>query len=164
MSYEIWIMKLLSISGVIWFNGVTLAGLGLKNDHARFRLFDLYHFAAGFDHDGKPGAHATAQSREGVNLRRLELPAPPSYIDFKSAAGAQPFDAPVGPGRRRRGQQVNLSRVALQQHLGDARGAAEVAVDLERRVNVEQVGQRRFAEQREQVLIRLLSVFESRPE
>src|SRR5262249_39933177 len=90
-------MELLPISGVIRFNGVTLAGLGLKDDHARFRLFNLYQFAAGFDHDGKPGARATAQSREGVNLRRLELPAPPSHIAFKPAARAQPFDATVGP-------------------------------------------------------------------
>src|SRR5215471_20794988 len=112
MAYVIWNMELLPISGVIRFNGVTLAGLGLKDDHARFRLFNFYHSAAGFDHDGEPGAHATAQSREGANLRRLELPAPPSKIDFKPAARAQPFDAPVGPGRRRRGQQVNLSRVA----------------------------------------------------
>src|SRR5215510_15155213 len=107
MSYEIWNMKLLPISGVIRFNGVTLAGLGLKNDHARFRLFNLYHFAAGFDHDGKPCAHATAQSREGVNLRRLELSAPPSHIDFKPAARAQPSDSPAGPGRGQCGQQVN---------------------------------------------------------
>src|SRR5262252_6320330 len=64
MKYGIWNMELLPISDVSRFNGVTLAGLGLKNDHARFRLFNLYHFAAGFDQDGKPGAHATAQPGE----------------------------------------------------------------------------------------------------
>jgi hypothetical protein len=138
-------MELLPISGVRRFEGVTLAGLGLKYDHARFRPFNLYHFAAGFDHNGKPGARATAQPREGAHLRRFELPALPSQIDFKTAARAQAFDAPFGPGRGQCGQQVNFSGVALQQRLGDARRAAEVAVDLERRVNVEQVGQSRFA-------------------
>jgi hypothetical protein len=34
---------------------------------------------------------------------------------------------------------VHLARVALHQHLGDAGGRPEVAVDLERRVRVEEV-------------------------
>src|SRR5262245_37890372 len=99
-----------------------------------------------------------------MNLRRFHLTALPPQIDFKGPARAQALYAPFRPGRWRRRQQMNLPRVALQQHLCDAGGGAEIAVNLERRVNVEQVGQRRFGEQREQVLVSLLSVLQPRPE
>src|SRR5262249_9340980 len=131
---------LLLISGVGWFDGVTLAGLGRKNDHAWFRSFSLDDLSAGFDDNWKSGAHATAQSRERMDIRRFDTAALPLQIDFEPAPRAHAFDARFSPGRRRRRQQLNLSRMALEQHLGDARRPAEVAVDLERRMNVEQVG------------------------
>src|SRR5262249_27478076 len=59
---------------------------------------------------------------------------------------------------------MNLPGVALQQHLGDARRTAEVAVNLERRGDGEQGGQRWFCEQSEQVLVSLPPVFQPRPE
>ena len=46
-----------------------------------------------------------------------------------------------GPGGRQCRQQLQVAHVALQQHLGDAGSRAEVAVDLEGRVRVEQVRQ-----------------------
>jgi hypothetical protein len=49
----------------------------------------------------------------------------------------------------------------LQQHLCDAGAAAEVAVDLERRVQVEKVAGRAFLEQQLQMLVRLVPVLEA---
>jgi hypothetical protein len=48
-------------------------------------------------------------------------------------------DPSARPRLRQRRQQVDLAGVALRQHLDDAGGGAEVAVDLERRVGVEQL-------------------------
>lgn len=44
------------------------------------------------------------------------------------------------PYRRQGGQHLHLTVVALQQHLGDACRASEVAIDLEGRVGAEQIG------------------------
>src|SRR5687768_9698986 len=59
---------------------------------------------------------------------------------------------------------MDFAGVALQQHLGRAGGAAEVAVDLKWRMQIPQVRQRRLGEQRLVVLPRLLAIFEARPE
>ena len=70
----------------------------------------------------------------------------PLDVHGEPAAGAQALDAAGRPGAGQRGQEMDQERaialadVALQQHLGDAGAGAEVAVDLERRVGVEQVG------------------------
>ena len=45
------------------------------------------------------------------------------------------------------GRMCDLAVLALQQHLDDAGGGAEVAVDLERRMRVPEVGQRAVAQQ-----------------
>jgi hypothetical protein len=79
--------------------------------------------------------------REGVvglagSARMLNL----RHVDVEAAAGAEAGDVAVGPGGGEGGEEVDLSGVALEEHLGDAGGAAEVAVDLEGRVGVEEVG------------------------
>ena len=56
------------------------------------------------------------------------------------ASGAKPFEAAIPPYRRQGGKQFDFSVMALQQHLGDACRATEVAVDLERRMGAEKVG------------------------
>ena len=71
----------------------------------------------------------------------------------------RPGDLTVRPRRGQRRQQANLSLVALQQHLGDGRRAAEVAVDLKRRVRVEHVGIGALgAEQELQNVVRVIAV------
>ncbi len=55
-------------------------------------------------------------------------------VHFKVAACAQAADAAGWPCRGEGGEQVEATGVALQQHLGDAGCAAEVAVDLKWRV------------------------------
>ena len=54
--------------------------------------------------------------------------------------------------------------VALQQHLGDARGSTEISVNLKRRVQIPQVRQRRLREQRQIIRVRLFAVLQARPE
>ena len=70
---------------------------------------------------------------------------PPDEIDRVAAARPQTCHAPFRP-RRRQGWQksqndlaVRCPFVALQQHLGNCRRAAKVAVDLERRMRIEEV-------------------------
>ena len=55
------------------------------------------------------------------------------------AVGAEAFSMAVFPHGGEGGQQLDGAVVALQQHLGDSRRAAEVAVDLERRMGAEKV-------------------------
>ena len=65
---------------------------------------------------------------------------PDHLLQHEAAACAQALHGAltqrIGQGR----QQVYGAVVALQQHLCDASGAAEITVDLERRMRVEEVG------------------------
>lgn len=54
--------------------------------------------------------------------------------------------------------------MTLQQHLGDGGRCAEVAVDLEWRMRVQQIWQRGLGEQRHQILVRQIAFLQSRPE
>ena len=54
--------------------------------------------------------------------------------------------------------------MALQKHLGDAGGAAEVTVYLERRVNIPEVGCGIFFKEVLKEVVRALTVLHSRPE
>src|SRR6478672_417147 len=58
----------------------------------------------------------------------------PFQIDFEAAAGADAADLAFGPRGGQRGEQVELAGVALQQHLAEAGGGPEIAVDLIGRV------------------------------
>ena len=64
----------------------------------------------------------------------------PSAFNHFAVTGAEPFEMAVLPHRWQGGQQLDFPIMALQQHLGDACRAAEVAVDLERRMGAEEVG------------------------
>ena len=57
----------------------------------------------------------------------------------KPPRARRPLTAPLGQALGKRGQKFDLAGMALQEHLGDAGGAAEIAVDLERRMGVEHV-------------------------
>ena len=122
-------------------------------------LFDVY-FAS---------CIAVAQSA-GISGKRAdggrdEFAVFPLDIDFETAAGAKAFYRAVGPGLGQRGQNFDLAGVALQQHFGDARRAAEIAVDLERRMGVEHVRIRaRRIEQHGENLVGVLGVLQTGPE
>ncbi len=90
------------------------------------------------DRHGRLQPQVPAQLRS--HRRRLQRAARPLDVHLEPAPGAQAGDLARWPGRGQRRQQVHGAAVALQQHLGHAGGVAEVAVDLERRVGVEQVG------------------------
>ena len=85
----------------------------------------------------------------------LQLAVPPGDIHFKTAARPESRDAARRECRRQRRQQphdrrlallrigqtrwIRLRVIALKQHLRDARGRSEIAVDLKRRMGVEQI-------------------------
>ncbi len=64
----------------------------------------------------------------------------PADIHLETAASAQAADGTLRPGGGQGRQQAQGTFVTLQQHLDDTGCHAEVAVDLEGRVGVEQVG------------------------
>src|SRR5687767_11196976 len=66
----------------------------------------------------------------------------PLNVHFNAATRTQSAHFALGPGAGQRGKQLNDwlalvgAAVRLQQHLGDPRGPAEIAVDLKRRMGV----------------------------
>src|ERR1035438_267869 len=116
---------------------VRLAGLGLD--------FDFLPGVAHFERFGL--------ARRDGGLHQFSIP--PVECHLETTAGYQAADFTRGERRGQGRQEVEESRlaalyrgqaggrairvVALQQHLGDAGGGAEVAVDLKRRMCVEQV-------------------------
>jgi hypothetical protein len=89
---------------------------------------------------------------------------PPGDADRHVPAGTQAVHAARRPRAGQRRQHVDRAELALQQHFGDARGGAEVPVDLERRVGVPQVRQRARGELVAEQLVRPVAVQQPRPE
>ena len=63
----------------------------------------------------------------------------PCHAHLEAAARLQSAHVALFPCVGQGGKQIHETVVALQQHLGDAGGTSEVAVDLEWRVRVEEV-------------------------
>ena len=63
----------------------------------------------------------------------------PGEIDLEAATRFQTLHRAVTPGIWQRRQQEEEAVVTLKEHLGNACRTAEVAVDLERRMGVEEV-------------------------
>ena len=75
------------------------------------------------------------------SVASVSLPSGPGEVDLDSPPRARsPVTLPLGQALGQRRQQVHAVPARLHQHFEDARGAAEIAVDLERRVGVEHVG------------------------
>ena len=98
---------------------------------------------------------------QGAGTRQTIIP---FDVDFQPSARAKPGDFAVVPGRRQGGEKLQFAGFALDQHLGDRGRSSEVAIDLKRRVIVEQVGQRGAGQQRSQILISLLAIGQPCPE
>ena len=64
----------------------------------------------------------------------------PRTLHHLIASGTKTFEVAILPYQRQGGQQFDFAVMALQQHLGDASRAAEVAIDLERRMRAEEIG------------------------
>ena len=77
----------------------------------------------------------------GMEHGASQLAVLPGEVHHVAAACAEPLDGAVRPGAGQGGKELDAAVVALEEHLGDAGGRAEVAVDLERRVGVEEVRQ-----------------------
>ena len=89
---------------------------------------------------GVAATHMQRLSEQRTNLRALEGAIVPRQVDLESAARSEACDSACRPRCGQSRQQADLSLVALQQHLGDCRRAAEVAVDLKRRMRIEHIG------------------------
>lgn len=87
----------------------------------------------------------------------------PACADNKAFPRAKTFKASVLPFFGKRGHEVDISFVALQEHFGNSRSAAEVSVYLERRVRGPEVGKRTSFQKRTQNIIRPFAVFGPRP-
>src|SRR5690606_6984200 len=94
-----------------------------------------------------------------------ELAVLPRKVDGDAAAGAQAGDRAVAPGGRQRGQKLEFAALRLEQHFGNAGGAAEVAVDLKRRMGVKEIWIRALgAKQQLENRVGVFGVVEPRPE
>ena len=78
---------------------------------------------------------------EGADCGAGGMSVLPVQVDRGAAAHAHPAEAALTPAVRQGGQEVDEALVALQEHLADAGRAAVVAVNLERRMGAEQVGE-----------------------
>ncbi|MNN63727.1 hypothetical protein D3C81_1791240 [compost metagenome] len=72
----------------------------------------------------------------------------PFEVHFIPSACLNSADFAVFPGARQSRQQTDFTQMALQQHLRNPGGSAEIAVNLKRRVGIEQVGIGRAGQQR----------------
>ena len=81
--------------------------------------------------DAARGAREVARTASSPSRHAMSTSKPPR--------ARSPRIEPLAHALRQRRQQLDLAVDTLQQHLGDAVRAAEVAVDLERRVRVEHV-------------------------
>ena len=87
------------------------------------------------------GAQTEVAAKGASNAYFLKFSILPTHLlNDKSAAGTESVHLSVVPSFGQGGQQVHRTVVALHQHLGNARRATKVAVNLERRMRVEEVG------------------------
>ena len=93
-----------------------------------------------FDGDGHRCSDPTSAFVRRYDFGFGEAAVLPGYGYFKSASCAESPYAAGLPGGREGRQQVHAIRVALEQHFCHTGRRAKVAVYLERRVGVEQVG------------------------
>ena len=87
------------------------------------------------------GAQTEVAAKGASNAYFLKFSILPTHLlNDKSSAGTESVHLSVIPPFGQGGQQVHRTVVALHQHLGNARRATKVAVNLERRMRVEEVG------------------------
>ena len=82
----------------------------------------------------------------------------PFHVHRIAAARAKPAYRARFPRGRQCGKKAQFSAVALEQHLGNTRGGAKVAVYLERRVGVQQIGVTGAGQQGAKIAFRLRAV------
>ena len=102
-------------------------------DRVRFTLFgpEIPCLAAINDLAGQAGF--------GTNYRLSQLALVPRDVHFETTSRRDAGDFSSWPSRWQCGQQIDLTGVALHQHLAVASGRPQVTVDLEWRVRAKQV-------------------------
>ena len=91
---------------------------------------------------------------------------PPRHVSSTSTPprARRPLTRPSAQAFGSAGSRLISPAWLCEQHLGDPRRPAEVAIDLERRVRIEQVRERGLPKQRQHVLVRELGFLQPRPE
>lgn len=108
---------------------------------------------------------STGLACEGADARAGEFAGSPCQIDFKGAACAEAVDGAGVPGLWERGEEFDFAGMGLEEHFGEAGGAAEAAVDWEGWAGIEHIGVGSFgAEEHGEVFVGVLGVLESRAE
>ena len=108
-------------------------------------------------------AEGAAGSGTGMDDGFCQPAGGPFEIDLEAASGKKAGDFAGRPGGRKCGQQMGESQLALQQHFGDAGGAAEIAVDLKWRMGVPQVVQSAVPEKIPEQFVGSVTVIQSGP-
>ena len=104
---------------------------------------------------------------QGADLEGFELHVLPTEIHFEASAGAQAADLSTGPGLGQSGQDIEhwpargVLFLGLEEQFTEACGVAEVSVDLERRMGVEEVRVNLASKQVANELIRLVGIAQS---
>ena len=91
------------------------------------------------DGHGDGGAQAQVAAEFRAHDGAGEFSRGPFEVDLEAAARLQAGDAAVRSGGGQGGQEMPPAGLALHAQFGDAGGIAEIAVDLERRMGVEQI-------------------------
>ncbi len=131
------------------FHGCGLTGLGIGDGDLRRDSRD---------------ADLEVALEPAVNGGGCEGAGRPRGIDGVAASGTQAGERAFGPLRRERGEDGDFTGVGLDERLCDTTGDAEVAVDLERRVGGEEIGQRVVNEQAADHLAGALGLAKARPQ
>src|SRR5581483_11382437 len=101
---------------------------------------------------------------QGTNGRAGQLPVLPLHVHLKRAARAQTAHTAGTPRVGKRGQKVDASEMALEEHFGNPGGRAEVPIDLEWRIAVEKVWVKVGRDDVAQEQQRMIAVVKPRPE
>ena len=91
------------------------------------------------DGHGVGGAQAQVAAEFRAHDGPGEFSRGPFEVDLEAAPRLQAGDSAVWPGGGQGGQEMPPAGMALDEQFGDAGGVAEIAVDLERRLGVEQI-------------------------
>jgi hypothetical protein len=82
------------------------------------------------------GANGNGAGAARQQPRRHKSAVRPNNVNGQAAPRFQAPHGAFGPGGGQGREQVQLSGVALQQHFGNARREAEIAVNLKRRMSI----------------------------
>ena len=118
---------------------VAFAAFGIETNAAFLRSNPFHFFAVLCNPDSRFGIQFASLCDGSCDDGLSQQSVRPFQIDLISASAAQSSDIPVLPGIRKGRKKLQTALMRLQQHLRDPGRRGEVAVDLKRRVGIEQI-------------------------